>query len=47
MSQQTKERVGELLAGLEVLKLEEAEKDGKLSNGAPRHWHISHIIVRK
>jgi len=43
----SKEEVKELLTGLEVLKLEEVDKDGKLSNGNPKHWHVFHIIARK
>lgn len=43
----SKEQVESLLAGLEVLKLEEVEKDGKIADGTPKHWHVFHIIARK
>lgn len=43
----TRAQIEALLAGLEVLKLEEVEKDGKLANGSPKHWHIFHIIFRR
>lgn len=43
----SKKEVEGLLTGLEVLKLEEVNKDNILSNGKPKHWHIFHIIVRK
>lgn len=43
----SKNQVIELLSGMEVLKLEEVDKDGKLSNGTPKHWHIFNIIARK
>lgn len=43
----SKEQVEHLLLGMEVLKLEEIDKDGKLSNGNPKHWHVFHIIARK
>jgi len=43
----SKNQVEELLSELEVLKLEEVDKDGKLANGSPKHWHIFHIIARR
>jgi tellurite methyltransferase len=43
----SRKEVEELLTGLEVLKLEEVDKDGKLSNRNPKHWHVFHIIARR
>lgn len=43
----SKEQVGKLLAELEILKLEELERDGELANGQPKHWHVFYVIARK
>lgn len=41
------QEVEEMLFGMEVLKLEEIDKDGKLANGSPKHWHVFHIVARR
>ena len=43
----SKKQVEDLFAGLEILKLVEIERDGKLASGEPKHWHLFNIIVRK
>ncbi len=43
----TKAQVEQLLADMEIISLEEVERDGKLSNGNPKHWHIFNIIAKK
>lgn len=40
-------QVEALLSGLEILKLEDVERDGKLANGQSKRWHLFNIIVRK
>lgn len=35
-----------LLAPFEVLYLEEVDRDGFVSQGTPKHWHIFHVIGR-
>jgi SAM-dependent methyltransferase len=36
-----------LLAGLAVEWLEEEDQDGSTATGAPKHWHLFHIVARK
>jgi SAM-dependent methyltransferase len=43
----SREDVEALLAGMEILQLEEAERDGKTSQGTAKHWHVFHVIARK
>ncbi|QDZ14530.1 class I SAM-dependent methyltransferase [Humibacter ginsenosidimutans] len=38
--------VERLLAGLDVLELQEEDRDGK-SFAGPKHWHVFHIIARR
>lgn len=47
MTFHAKQQVENLLAGMEIIKLDEEEKDGKTANGTPKHWHIFHVIARK
>lgn len=35
-----------LLSPLTVLQLEEAERDGKTSQGTAKHWHVFHVVAR-
>jgi tellurite methyltransferase len=46
MSFQDPGRVGELLDGLEVLQLREAEWDGEAVSG-PKRWHVYDILARQ
>ena len=43
----SKEQVEKLLSDLEVILLDEEEKDDKTANGTPKHWHVFHFIARK
>lgn len=36
-----------LLVGLDVVRLDEVEEDGKTAVGEGKHWHIFHIVARK
>jgi SAM-dependent methyltransferase len=40
-------QVDQLLAGMDVLHLEEADQEGQTSMGTDKHWHVFHIIARK
>lgn len=42
----TAEEVTALLAGLEVLRLEEVEEDGSSTRG-PKHWHVFEVVARQ
>jgi len=39
--------VDALLAPFETLHREEVDKDGFVSMGSPKHWHVFHVIGRK
>ena len=43
----TRAEVDELLAGLEVERLEEIERDGRTALGTPKHWHVFHVVARR
>ena len=47
MTFHTKEQVENLLSDMEVILLDEEEKDDKTANGTPKHWHIFHFIAKK
>jgi len=47
MTFHSKEEVLKSLSGMEVLHFVEANKEGSLANGLPKHWHVFHIIARK
>lgn len=47
MTFRTKEQVEEMLADMEILSLTEGEREGTLSNGTPKHWHLINFIARK
>ena len=47
MTFHTREEVERLLSDLEIIELEEKEKDKKPAVGELKHWHIFHIIARK
>jgi hypothetical protein len=32
---------------MEVILLDEEEKDDKTANGTPKHWHVFHFIAKK
>ena len=35
-----------LLEGLDVLHLEEVDRDGETTTGEAKHWHVFHIVAR-
>ena len=39
--------VESLLADLEVERFDEVDEDGQLVTGAPKHWHVFHIVARR
>lgn len=41
------EGVRQLLDGLDILELTEEDRDATTTLGAPKHWHIFHIIAQK
>ncbi len=41
-----RERVLELLAGLELERFDEVDEDGHTATGDPKHWHVFHIVAR-
>jgi len=41
------DEVDELLAGWATIYSEEVEREGFVSQGQPKHWHIFHVIARK
>lgn len=43
----TKAEILNLLSDLIVVKLNEIEKDDRLINGDPKHWHIFEVIAQK
>lgn len=43
----TVDKIRVMLKNVEILKLEEEEKEGATVEGAYKHWHIIHIIFRK
>lgn len=42
-----RDRLDELLAGLDVEMLDEEEDDSTTPRGETKHWHIFHIVARK
>ena len=47
MTFHTKAEVEKFLADMEIVKLEEVEKDDKTAAGDMKHWHVFHVIARK
>ena len=43
----TAEEVDGLLAGLDVERLDEVERDGHTALGRPKHWHVFNVIARQ
>ncbi|HSC51922.1 MAG TPA: methyltransferase domain-containing protein [Gaiellaceae bacterium] len=43
----TRRSLDELLAGLDVERLDEVEEDGHTALGEDKHWHLYHLVVRK
>lgn len=43
----TKKQVLGMLHGLKILEFMEEEKEGHITSGEPRHWHVFHFIAQK
>ncbi len=43
----TREQIEELFSGMEIIKLEEKDEDGKIANGTPKHIHLFSVIARQ
>ena len=44
---QSEVEVHQCLKDFEILYWEEAERDGKTSQGTDKHWHVYHVIARR
>lgn len=42
-----REEIDELLKDIEVLKLEEEDRDGVTIKGSAKHWHLFNVLARK
>lgn len=42
-----REDVEQLLEPFEAERLDEIEEDGQTALGAPKHWHLFHVVARK
>ena len=47
MSFHSREKVEQLLSNMEIIELNEEEKDENPAVGNIKHWHVFHIIARK
>lgn len=47
MTFHTKKQARKLLQGLKVLEFKEEKHLGSTADGAPKYWHVFHIIARK
>lgn len=47
ITRHTRQEVESLLAGFDVLHLEEVEREGTVASGNPKYWHVFHIVARK
>ncbi|OJU64068.1 MAG: hypothetical protein BGO01_18185 [Armatimonadetes bacterium 55-13] len=47
MTTHTAEQVTELLSRYETIYREDVDRDGFVSMGSPKHWHVFHVIARK
>jgi tellurite methyltransferase len=43
----TREQVEALLAGFDLELFNEEERDDAMADGAPKHWHVFHIVAHK
>ncbi|SEB36356.1 Methyltransferase domain-containing protein [Paramicrobacterium humi] len=46
MTFHSRAQVERMLDGLEIVHLEEAERDGRSFDG-PKHWHVFHVVARR
>lgn len=47
MTFQTRAEAEALFAGFELERFDEYEEDGHTALGAPKHWHLFHVVARK
>ncbi len=47
MTSHTSESIDALFQKWEILEREEVDRDGAIGRGAPKHWHVHHVIARK
>ncbi len=47
MTFHSRRRARALFDGMEVLAFEEEDVDDQTADGAPKHWHVFHIIARR
>ena len=47
MTFHTKDQIEKLIEGVEIIKLEEIDRDGSMAVGDTKHWHIFPLILRK
>ena len=40
-------QAADLLTGMKVIEFREEDVDGHVANGAPKHWHVFHIIAQR
>ncbi len=45
MTFHTKDQATKLFSDMEVILLEEVEKDGKTADGSPKHWHVFNLLL--
>ncbi|HKV89186.1 MAG TPA: class I SAM-dependent methyltransferase [Candidatus Dormibacteraeota bacterium] len=43
----TRQEIERLFAGWELIELTEAEEDGRVATGGPKHWHTFQLIARR
>ena len=43
----TRTDIEELFHDWDVIELTEVEEDGRVATGAPKHWHVYHLIARR
>jgi SAM-dependent methyltransferase len=43
----TRAEIEELFHDWDVIELTEVEEDGRVATGAPKHWHLYHLIARR
>lgn len=46
MTFHTTAEVDQLLSGIEIIELQEEERDWIISSGVNKHWHVFHVIAR-
>ena len=43
----TRGQVEAMLSGFDIEVFNEEERDDAMADGAPKHWHVFHIVARK